>query len=566
MGAMTVEQDEHPVVLTGGRTERTVPGGDIPAVAVVAVATMVSLATVAGWAGWEVLRSAAWSGALLVAALVVAVVVVVRLRPPAPERSTTAGLVLALPALGVVAVAVAGAIRGVPDGLAWFLNGDHPRHAVYAADTWVQGNLAYDVEGYPHGWHSAPRGRVVGRRRRSRPGIRRPAAPGHGRSPACCSPRRSRCRWRTSGTPWARGWAWAERPRPRSASSWAPRPCSTSSSPTTRPSGTRTPCWPPWSSRCVRARCSCGRGPRCRSSCRLPARWCSRTRGSSCSRWSRWPPCGARGRPCGDASGVPSPWSSARSSAPWSSGPPRSLAVVQGVGIEHATEAGPDSPVPLVLLGLGLGCCVVLATRWRDGAVRCVAALTLIPSLLAVVLSLGLGVALLHYYPSKLLWQSALLGLPWVAAAGALLLERLGTARPGVGVVTRRVVTWVVAVFVAYALLLPWGVAGRHLGHRRRVPRRRRALDPSGPGGGGRVARGHPDDRLGDPEPARRPPRRRDEGACAAGPADHRAGVRPPRGRRATRGALDGAGGECPRPVRVRARASRSSGSSGATP
>jgi hypothetical protein len=102
-------------------------------------------------------------------------------------------------------------------------------------------------------------------------------------------------------------------------------------------------------------------------------------------------------------------------------------------------------------------CCVVVATRWRDGGVRCVAALTLIPSLLAVALSLGLGVALLHYYPSKLLWQSALLGLPWVAAAGALLLDRLATARPGAGVVTRRVVTWVVAVFVAYALLLPWG-------------------------------------------------------------------------------------------------------------
>ena len=155
-----VEAASRPVVGRGTEEARPasaiqVPrGSDVPAAVVVTLATALAAATVAGWLGWKVLGGRVTAATLLIAAVVVAGTAVRYLRPTPVPTSRPATLILMVPAVSVLVAALVGQLRGAPAGLTWFLNGDHPRHVVYVADTWVQGNLTYAVEGYPRGWHS----------------------------------------------------------------------------------------------------------------------------------------------------------------------------------------------------------------------------------------------------------------------------------------------------------------------------------------------------------------------------------------------------------------------------
>ena len=72
---------------------------------------------------------------------------------------------------------------------------------------------------------------------------------------------------------------------------------------------------------------------------------------------------------------------------------------------------------------------VVALVVVRDLPVRALAAASVGTAILAVLVAWRAGVPLTHYYPRKMLWQAALLGLPATAAVGALGLRRLALGR-----------------------------------------------------------------------------------------------------------------------------------------
>ncbi|MFW5470904.1 hypothetical protein ACOCJ4_12760 [Knoellia sp. CPCC 206435] len=434
----------------------TPAGGDLGAAIVLAMALVFSIAVGAGLLNWALLQSPAWSGAVLVMALAVSTTMVLRLRPESGGHDRLAGLVLALPALGVSAVAGAGALRGAPDGIAWFLNGDHPRHVVYAADTWVQGNLSYTVEGYPHGWHSLLAAVW--------------SLEGAGLDPASITRLLSVMAFCSLLLSALLALSTAHLGRDLAVrlglSRWASMTIGLAAGAATllnvflanyQALGYEN------SLLAATVVAVCSREVLVRGGKVLSLAVCASGTVVLAHTWQLLLPvvavaalwCGREAvRERGNRGMIAVV---VLAVAALTLGAPAVLAVVQGVGIDHATETGPDSPVPLVLLGLGLASCVALAVREHDPQVRCVAVLAVIPSLLAVMLSIGLGVALLHYYPSKLLWQSALLGLSPLAAASAVLADRLLARGTGARIVASRVGTVVVAVCVAYGLLLPWG-------------------------------------------------------------------------------------------------------------
>ena len=104
---------------------------------------------------------------------------------------------------------------------------------------------------------------------------------------------------------------------------------------------------------------------------------------------------------------------------------PGVIAVMNQIGIDHATDAGVVAPLPLVLLPLALCATAITAIRWRrDARVVAVAAMVLATGLSAPVLAARAGIPVTQYYPSKLLWSAGALGL---APLGLLL--SFGAAR-----------------------------------------------------------------------------------------------------------------------------------------
>lgn len=430
-------------------------GGDVGAAVVITLAVGLATALVAGWAGWDVLRSAQWSGVLLVGSVVTAVVVVGRLRPASGGRDAMSGLVLALPSAGIAVVGVIGLVRGAPNGLAWFLNGDHPRHAVYVADTWVQGNLAYTVETYPHGWHSllAAAWTVVGA------GLDPEAVLALLDLMALASLLVS------AGVTLSMAHLGHDLARRLGLGSRAATTAAVAVGSATllnvflanyQALGYEN------SLLAALVVAVCVREVLVRPGTTLSLVVCAAGVVVMAHAWQLLLPVVA-------VSALWCAWevlttSSGRVALTTLSlaavaiglGAPGVLAVVQEVGLGHASEAGPESPVPLGLLLLGLGSAVALAARAREAVLVAAAAATVVPSFIALALAVGLDVPVLHYYPSKLLWQSALLGLPWIACAAALLIVTLVTTRR-FRLLALRAATVGVGVFTAYALLLPWG-------------------------------------------------------------------------------------------------------------
>lgn len=124
---------------------------------VVGTAAVVAVLTVADLTAWRPLRSPAWSGFVLVA--VVALVVTAAVRWREREEGTARGVgwwagLPAAPALVVVSYAVAGFLLPESQRVEWFLNGDHPRHLVLVQDLERHGALSYESAVYPRAWHS----------------------------------------------------------------------------------------------------------------------------------------------------------------------------------------------------------------------------------------------------------------------------------------------------------------------------------------------------------------------------------------------------------------------------
>ncbi|WP_406831806.1 hypothetical protein ABEG17_03025 [Pedococcus sp. KACC 23699] len=138
---------------------------------------------------------------------------------------------------------------------------------------------------------------------------------------------------------------------------------------------------------------------------------------------------------------------------------PAMLAVFTVIGIQHATDSGVRAPVPVALLVAGVACASGVAYRRpRDGSLRTLLAIVVLPSVTAVAVAMRVGIPLSDYYPSKLLWHSAVLGLSPLAVVvvrgWAVLGERadsmLARAARGLGGVTG-------ALLLAYALISPAG-------------------------------------------------------------------------------------------------------------
>lgn len=133
---------------------------------------------------------------------------------------------------------------------------------------------------------------------------------------------------------------------------------------------------------------------------------------------------------------------------------PGLAAVATKVGVEHARAADVVAPVPWALLALGAVAAVALSVR-RDGGLRWVLALALLPALTGLALAARVGVAPDSYYPSKLLWETAALGLAPLATGVGLVLARLA-GRTGAVAATARVLTGgVVGLSVVYGVLGP---------------------------------------------------------------------------------------------------------------
>ena len=429
---------------------------DLPAPTVLYLGVTVLLTTVAGWLGWPVLGHRGGSVALLVVALMLTVAVCRASRPPRSGHETEGSWLLLVPSAGVIVALLAAIVVGGVGQVEWFLNGDHPRHVVYVADAWSQGALTYAEESYPRGWHSllaalwsafgaglepAAVDRLlrimasaslllsavlalalanVGLALAGRLGLRRPATVVVGLVAACASLLNfSFANFQALG----------------------------------------------YENSLVGAvvLAACGREVVTRPATFRAVVVCAAGLVVTAHAWQLL-------LPAVGVAAVYCCWRFLRSgthraavrvaAAALVSGVvalPGLVSVVTSVGLEHATEAGPDNPVPVALLGAGVISAVILSVRARDGRCTVLAAATLVPAGTALLVAVLLEVALTDYYPSKLLWHTAVMGLPWVAAALVLAARGLVQSVPASGSTVRVVGGTAVGLLVLYGLLMPWG-------------------------------------------------------------------------------------------------------------
>ena len=430
-------------------------GGDLPGFFVVIVAVVISVATVAGQLDWAVLRSRPGGVAVLtIAALTGFVTWRWHQRGTLKDRGLRS-LALAMPALVVVAAAVVGTLRGVPLGLEWFLNGDHPRHVVYVADTWAQGNLSYAVEAYPRGWHSALAAAwsVVG-------------AGLHGAGVVHLLEVMAAASLLLSAL---LALGLAHLGHALGIRAGLSRDGSV----------------------CVGvivgglsllnvflanyqalgyensllsavALVACGREVLLRAGSTIALVVCASGVLVVAHSWQLLLPSAA----------LAALWCAVVTLRSHAAGPRRALvvlvpltlamampafvAVVGSVGLEHAAEVGPRSPVPVAFLTLGLVALLGLTVARRDPAMTCLAVFTALPAVTALGLAAGLGLDLMRYYPSKLLWQTSLLVVSWLVVACALGLRAVVSHATTASAV-RVAVGTTVGLLLIYAAVQPWG-------------------------------------------------------------------------------------------------------------
>lgn len=147
------------LVLTCAAALPWVSGGllaNVPAAAVLVIGASLGIGEMAGVARLHAYQHAGVSrGLLVMAAVLIVFVVGSRDRPPsAGWRPDVASACAAIPAAALVAVAAVLAVRPAPAQVQWFLEGDNPRHLIFAAQTWGDGGLDYGADPYPRGWHA----------------------------------------------------------------------------------------------------------------------------------------------------------------------------------------------------------------------------------------------------------------------------------------------------------------------------------------------------------------------------------------------------------------------------
>jgi hypothetical protein len=120
---------------------------------------------------------------------------------------------------------------------------------------------------------------------------------------------------------------------------------------------------------------------------------------------------------------------------------PAITAIATTVGIAQAAVADVDAPVPVLSLALALVATSFLA--WRHCAERglvAVLGLVVLPALTSVAIATRVGVSVASYYPAKLLWHTAALGLAAIGASAGVLWTYLGGRGPSYRVAARALV------------------------------------------------------------------------------------------------------------------------------
>lgn len=437
-------------------TRTMVALGDLSVAAVLILAGVVSVWVVTGWFGADWMRGRAASLAVLGAATAAAIYATVRLRPAGRSAGWRAAVALAVPAMSILGVLAASWwVRGSRQ-LEWFLNGDHPRHLVFVADTWVQGQLGYSTEGYPRGWHTfmasvwsvsgagldsssilrlmaimasaslllsallALAMAHLGHDLADRAGLARTPsvvvgvltgltclladilgsfqALGGENSLVAAVAVAACCRETVIGPGSVRAVLATAAGSLVVAHAWQLL------LPTLAVLAFYN-CWMAVRTRDVRTMAVVG------------------------AIWAVTIPLAASGL----------------------------LGALGRLGLSYAASPGPDTPVPVVLLVVGTCSAVVITALERDSALAAVLAASLMSALTAFGLVLILHIHPLTYYPSKLLWQSAVVATPWLFLLLSVLVQRLARHSPAL----RRPVAAVVGVacgaFAAFALLQPWG-------------------------------------------------------------------------------------------------------------
>jgi hypothetical protein len=135
---------------------------------------------------------------------------------------------------------------------------------------------------------------------------------------------------------------------------------------------------------------------------------------------------------------------------------PGLLAVVRSVGVGHATDSGVVAPIPEMLLPAGVAASLVLAYTWRaEWRVPTMTGMVMLPALIGLGLAARVGILPTQYYPSKLIWHTAVLGLAPLAvvvAQGLLALRMSRSLRVGA---LRAIATVSLVGVVAFAALAP---------------------------------------------------------------------------------------------------------------
>jgi hypothetical protein len=138
---------------------------------------------------------------------------------------------------------------------------------------------------------------------------------------------------------------------------------------------------------------------------------------------------------------------------------PALLAVFTVVGVQHASDSGVEAPLPVALLLAGVASSTVLTLHQHGRSPLTVLWLvTILPGLTAVAIAARVGIGITQYYPSKLLWHSAVLGLASLAVVVVVGWWRLCQRLPGsIARILRPVGLAVGVLALAFALVTPAG-------------------------------------------------------------------------------------------------------------
>ena len=422
----------------------------LPTAFAVVVAVAVALAESAALVGWRPLTSQLGAACFLAALVVVGVVATFLLARD--ERPIHGWWLGCIPALALVGYAVGARFLSEGHRAEWFIGGDNVRHLLYATEIERAGNLSYASQVYPRAWHtvvatlwSATGGQQDGAGFRSLVDVMSTATwllPGvvSLAMASAATALGSRLGLTDSRAAWAGLVAAVPVLLPPFLGDYQARGFQTSYlGAVLLALALRLALVRPTAARLVGAGAS--------------VVVCAHT-------WQLLlPPVGlallvvtaalvrSRGRSAWALAGVV--WA-ATGAAAW----PALFAVSANVGVGHAAVSEVVAPAPRVLLVVGLMVTIGLAwQRRRDVRLLHAAAVVALPALTAWGLTIYLGTSLSDYYPSKLLWQSALLALAPLAVAACLLHQRLGrglAARLG-----RTAIVTAGVVLVASGLLAP---------------------------------------------------------------------------------------------------------------